>query len=159
MGDKLSIRGVYRSLKKIYQINQVVKEIRKSLREPEMIKNMDNMRLAAETMQNASKRLESSIQEIKKTGVFEEASEVLKAARENKNNMSEITSAVKEMQVSITALRDELRLTANDFKGPVYFRIMILSLGPTLLVMSKILPRNIIQTTCLATQLNCCSRV
>jgi uncharacterized protein YydD (DUF2326 family) len=116
MGDKLSIRGVYRSLKKIYQINQVVKEIRKSLREPEMIKNMDNMRLAAETMQNASKRLESSIQEIKKTGVFEEASEVLKAARENKNNMSEITSAVKEMQVSITAFRDELRLTANDFK-------------------------------------------
>jgi uncharacterized protein YydD (DUF2326 family) len=116
MGDKLGFRGIYRSLKKIYQINRVVKEIRKSLREPEMIKNMDNMRLAAETMRNTSKRLESSIQEIKKTGVFEEASEVLKAARENKNNMSEITSAVKEMQVSITALRDELRLTANDFK-------------------------------------------
>jgi hypothetical protein len=30
--------------------------------------------------------------------------------------MSEITSAIKEMQVSIKALRDELRLTANDFK-------------------------------------------
>ena len=116
MGNKLSIRGIYRSLKKIYQINQGVKEIRKSLREPEMIKNIDNMRLAAETMQNTSKKLESSIQEIKKTGVFEEASEVLKAAHENKNNMSEITSAIKEMQVSIKALRDELRLTANDFK-------------------------------------------
>jgi uncharacterized coiled-coil DUF342 family protein len=116
MGNKLSIRGIYRSLKKIYQINQGVKEIRKSLREPEMIKNIDNMRLAAETMQNTSKKLESSIQEIKKTGVFEEASKVLKAAHENKNNMSEITSAIKEMQVSIKALRDELRLTANDFK-------------------------------------------
>src|SRR5919109_1766694 len=116
MGDKLSIRGIYRSLKKIYQINQVIKEIRKSLRKPEMIKNMDNIRLAAETMQNTSKRLESSIQEIKKTGVFEEASEVLRVARENKNNMNEITSAIKEMQVSIAALRDELRLTANDFK-------------------------------------------
>jgi uncharacterized protein YydD (DUF2326 family) len=116
MGDKLSIRGIYRSLRKIYQINQVIKEIRKSLRKPEMIKNMDNIRLAAETMQNTSKRLESSIQEIKKTGVFEEASEVLRVARENKNNMNEITSAIKEMQVSIAALRDELRLTANDFK-------------------------------------------
>jgi methyl-accepting chemotaxis protein len=109
MGDKLSIRSIYRSLKKIYQINQGVKETRKSLREPEMIKNMDNMRLAAETMQNTSKRLESSIQEIKRTGVIEEASEVLRVARENKSSMGEITSAVKEMQVSITALRNELR--------------------------------------------------
>jgi hypothetical protein len=39
---ELNIRGVYRSLKKIYQINQGVKETRKSLREPEMIKNLDN---------------------------------------------------------------------------------------------------------------------
>ena len=116
MGNKLSIRGAYRSLKKIYQINQGVKEIRKSLSEPEMIKNMDNMRLAAEAIENTSKKLESSILEIEKTGIFEEASEVLKAARENKNNISEITSAVKEMQMSITALRDELELTANDFK-------------------------------------------
>ena len=106
---ELNIRGVYRSLKKIYQINQGVKEIRKSLREPEMIKNMDNMRLAAEAFQNTSKNLGSSIQEIKRTGAFEEASELLRVARENKSSMSEMTSAVKEMQVSITALRNELR--------------------------------------------------
>ena len=106
---ELNIRGVYRSLKKIYQINQGVKEIRKSLREPEMIKNMDNMRLAAETTQSTSKKIKSSIQEIERTGIFEEASEVLRVARENKSSMSEITSEVKEMQVSITALRNELK--------------------------------------------------
>jgi protein subunit release factor A len=105
----LNIRGVYRSLKKIYQINNVVSEIRRSLRELEMIKNMDNMRRAAEAMQNTSKNLGSSIQEIKRTGVFEEASELLRVARENKSSMSEMTSAVKEMQVSITALRNELK--------------------------------------------------
>jgi protein subunit release factor A len=105
----LNIRGVYRSLKKIYQINHVVSEIRRSLRELEMIKNMDNMRRAAEAMQNTSKNLGSSIQEIKRTGVFEEASELLRVARENKSSMSEMTSAVKEMQVSITALRNELK--------------------------------------------------
>jgi methyl-accepting chemotaxis protein len=106
---ELNIRGLYRSLKKVYQINKGVKEIRKSLREPEMIKNMDNMRLAREAMQNTSKNLGSSIQEIKRTGVSEEASELLRVARENKSSMSEMTSAVKEMQVSITALRNELR--------------------------------------------------
>jgi methyl-accepting chemotaxis protein len=108
---ELNIRGVYRSLKKIYQINKGVKEIRKSLREPEMIKNMDNMRLAAETMQNTSKKIESSIQEIRRTGVFEEASELLRVSRKNRSSVSEITTAVKEMQVSITALRNELRHT------------------------------------------------
>jgi hypothetical protein len=106
---ELNIRGVYRSLKKIYQINKGVKETMKSLREPEMIKNMDNMRLAAETMQNTSNKIESSIQEIKRIGVFEEASELLRVARENKSSMSEITTAVKKLQVSITALRNELR--------------------------------------------------
>jgi hypothetical protein len=74
-----------------------------------MIKNMDNMHLAAETMQNTSKNIESSIQEIKRTGVFEEASKLLRVARENKSGMSEINTAVKEIQVSITALRNELR--------------------------------------------------
>ena len=105
----MSIRGVYRSLKMIYQINQEVKETTKFLGEPEMIKNMNNMRLAAETMQNASKNLDSSIQEINRTGVFEQASEILRVARENKSSMSEVTSALKEIQISITALRNELR--------------------------------------------------
>jgi NAD-specific glutamate dehydrogenase len=67
------------------------------------------IKVYAETMQNASKNLDSSIQEIKRTGVFEEASELLRVARENKSSMSEMTSAVKEMQVSITALRNELK--------------------------------------------------
>jgi hypothetical protein len=108
---ELNIRGVYRSLKLIYQINQEVKETRKSLGEPRMIKNMNNMHLAAETMHIASKNLDSSIQEIKRTGVFEKASELLRIARENKSSMGEVTSAVKEMRVSITALRNELRYT------------------------------------------------
>ena len=112
---ELNIRGVYRSLKMIYQINQEVKETRKSLGEPEIVKNMNNMRLAAETMQNASKNLDSSIQEIKRTGVFEEAPGLLRVVRENKGSMSEVTSAVKEMRVSITALYNELRYIFRQY--------------------------------------------
>ena len=106
---EMNIRGVYRSLKMIYQINQEVKETTKFLGEPEMIKNMNNMDLAAEIMQNTSKNLDNSIQEIKRTGIFEEASDLLRVARENKSSMSEVTSALKEIQISITALRNELR--------------------------------------------------
>jgi hypothetical protein len=105
----MNIRGVYRSLKMIYQINQEVKETTKFLGEPEMIKNMNNMDLASEIMQNTSKNLDNSIQGIKRTGIFEEASDLLRVARENKSSMSEVTSALKEIQISITALRNELR--------------------------------------------------
>ena len=107
---ELNIRGVYRSLKMIYQINQEVKETRKSLGEPEIVKNMNNMRLSLPRPCRMLLRISMhSIQEIKRTGVFEEASELLRVARENKSSMSEITSAVKEIRVSITALRNELR--------------------------------------------------
>ena len=112
---ELNIRGVYRSLKMIYQINQEVKETTKFLGEPEMIKNMNNMGLAAEIMQNTSKNLDNSIQEIKRTGIFEKASDLLRVARENKSSMSEVTSALKEMRVSITALRNELRYIFRQY--------------------------------------------
>jgi hypothetical protein len=106
---ELNIRGVYRSLKMIYQTTKEARGMMESLKEPEMKKNMNNMQLAAETMQNTKKNLDSSIQEIKMTGVIEEAPELLRAVRENKSSMSEVTSAVKEMRASITALRNELR--------------------------------------------------
>ena len=114
---------VYRSLEKIYQTTKEARGMMESLKEPEMVKNIDNMRLAAEAIERTSKKIESSVLEIKKTGILEEASEVLEAARntltsvENKTNMGEITSAIKEMLESVRELIDELRLTISVSKG------------------------------------------
>ncbi|MFZ0202612.1 MAG: hypothetical protein WAL46_02840 [Nitrososphaeraceae archaeon] len=113
---------VYRSLEKIYQTTKEARGMMESLKEPEMVKNIDNMRLAAEAIEKTSRKIESSVLEIKKTGILEEASEVLEAAHntlasvENRNNISEITSEIKDMLESIRALIDELRLTINDSK-------------------------------------------
>ena len=84
-----------------------------------MIKYMDNMRLAAETLQHTSKKIESSIQEIRRTGVFEEASELLRVSRKNRSSVSGITTAVKEMQVSQKKRVCDtcLSLEYDDFKS------------------------------------------
>jgi methyl-accepting chemotaxis protein len=111
---------VYKSLERIYQTTKEARGMMESLREPEMVKNIDNIRLTAEAIERTSNKIENSVLEIKKIGILEEASELLEAARntltsgEYKNNISEVTSAIKEMLESIRALTDELRLTITS---------------------------------------------
>ena len=116
------------SIEKIHQTTQEAKEIMESLRKPEMVKNIDNIRLTAEAIESTSKRLENSVLEIRKTQLLEKASETLVAAREaltspeNKNNLSEVTSTVKEAILSLTGLIDEIRLTVSESKKSGLFR-------------------------------------
>jgi len=118
---KLGSPEVHESLEKIHQTTQETKNIMESLRKPEMVKNFDNIRLTAEAIESTSRRLEASVLEIKKTQILERASETLVAVRgtlssTNKNNMSEVTSSVKETLVSLKSLIDELRLTVSASK-------------------------------------------
>lgn len=116
------------SIEKIHQTTQEAKQIMESLRKPEMVKNIDNIRLTAEAIESTSKRLENSVLEIRKTQLLEKASETLVAAREalsspeNKNNLSEVTSTVKEAVLSLTGLIDEIRLTVSESKKSGLFR-------------------------------------
>ena len=119
---KLGSPEVHESLEKIHQTTQEAKEIMESLRKPEMVKNFDNIRLTAEAIEGTSRRIETSVLEIKKTQILEKASETFVALRgtlsstENKNSMSEVTSSVKEMLLSLKLLIDELRLTMSASK-------------------------------------------
>jgi recombinational DNA repair protein RecT len=119
---KLGSPEVHESLEKIHQTTQEAKDIMESLRKREMVKNFDNIRLTAEAIESTSRRLEASVLEIKKTQILERASETLVAVRgtlsspTNKNNMSEVTSSVKETLVSLKSLIDELRLTVSASK-------------------------------------------
>jgi hypothetical protein len=119
---KLGSPEVHESLERIHQTTQETKNIMESLRKPEMVKNFDNIRLTAEAIESTSRRLEASVLEIKKTQILERASETLVAVRGalsspgNKNNMSEVTSSVKETLLSLKSLIDELRLTVSASK-------------------------------------------
>jgi hypothetical protein len=119
---KLGSPEVQNSLEKISQTTQTAKEIIESLKDPEMVRNIDNMRLAVEAVQKTSIKVESMVLETKQTGVIDEAKEVLRSARntissvENKETLAEVTSAIKEMLLSIRALVDELKITVTSSK-------------------------------------------
>lgn len=119
---KLGSPEVHTSIEKIHKTTQEAKEIMESLRGPEMVKNIDNIRLTAEAIESTSKRLENSVLEIRKTQILEKASETLVGVREalaspeNRNNLSEVTSTVREAILSLTGLIEELRLTVSESK-------------------------------------------
>lgn len=119
---KLGSPEVYGSLEKISQTTQGVKGIMVSITQPEMVKNIENIRLAVEAIENTSRRVETLVIEIKKTGFFEKSSETLVAARnsltseDNKKNMSEVMTEIREMLLSIKSLIDELKLTITASK-------------------------------------------
>jgi hypothetical protein len=95
------------------------------------------IKVYAETMQNASKNLDSSIQEIKRTGVFEEASELLRVARENKSNVG----SKIEGQLDLKNYWRTLGRTIQELIRNRQYREII---GP---VNADLLERNIIKIT------------
>jgi DNA-binding transcriptional regulator GbsR (MarR family) len=113
---------VHASLEKIQRTTMEAKEIMESVRSPEMVKNIDNIRLTAESIENMSKRLETLVSELMRTRILERIAETLVTVREalasseNRNNMSELTAAIREAISSLTALIDELRLTVHESK-------------------------------------------
>ena len=60
-----------------------------------MVKNLENLRITAEAMENITMKVEKMVKEIKQTGVIDEASTTIKSARntiessENNQNLAE----------------------------------------------------------------------
>ena len=94
-----------------------------ALKEPEFVKNIENIRLTTESMQDASIKIENTIREMKQTGVLEQAREAIRTA----NNVLDSLSTTKDfgemneilkatLRASIRILVDELKLIAVSSK-------------------------------------------
>jgi cell fate (sporulation/competence/biofilm development) regulator YmcA (YheA/YmcA/DUF963 family) len=96
---------------------KVGSEIIKSLKEPAMVTNIENIRKTTESFEKTSARIERVTMELKNSGVLDETRETIKSAKNTINyvgdskNMGETMDAIKEMLRSISALVDELKLT------------------------------------------------
>ena len=112
----LGTQEVQQSLDKIREISKIATEIGDSLNGPEMVKNMEDIRFMRESMQNTATKMENTMLELNKTGITDEAKEVIKSVRNamnldgNVGNLSEMTVTIKNMVRSIRELVDELKL-------------------------------------------------
>lgn len=121
---ELGSPGVQESLGKILQAANAAKEIMETFKTPEFVKNVENIRLTAESIQSSSIRIENVVIEMKRTGLFEQAREALKSANRTfgtvgeSRGLGEITNSLKEALNSITDLVNELKVALATSKRP-----------------------------------------
>ena len=114
--------GVQESLNKVKETATSVNDIIQSLKTPEMVKNIENFRLISENMNEASTKMQSTMQQLHKTGVIDESADLIKSAKGkinsfgegdsiNGQDLREVSIATKEMFVSLKDLMMELKVT------------------------------------------------
>jgi DNA repair ATPase RecN len=110
--------GVQESFGNIMDTAKIVKEIIEVLKTPEMVKNIENVRLISENMNDVSTKMQNTLQHLEETGVITEAKELVRSAKNTVDSFSgssqdlhEISTSIKEMFKSIRVLVDELRVT------------------------------------------------
>ncbi len=119
---ELGSSEVHNSLERIRETAMTAQSIIESFKDPAMVKNLENLRITAEAMQNMSMKVENMVKEIKQTGVIDEASTTIKSARktiesaDSNQNVAEMISAIREMLQSVGSLVEELKITIASSK-------------------------------------------
>jgi hypothetical protein len=114
--------GVFQSFSKIKETATIANEMMQVLKSPEVVKNIENFRLISENMNEASTKMQNTMQHLKETGIIDEGAELVKSAKEKVNSFGdegsingqdiyEMSTATKEMLVSIKELMVELKVT------------------------------------------------
>jgi predicted transcriptional regulator len=111
------------SLDRIKETAKTVEGIMQSLKDPAMVKNIENMRFASESMQNAAAKMNDAVSKLKESGIIEEAKETTKSVRSKLNsfsdsdsqNLKDMVIALKEMTQSVKALVDEIKIAIPSF--------------------------------------------
>ena len=110
--------GVQESFGNIMYTTKIVKEIIEVLKSPEMVKNIENVRLISENMNEITTKMQNTLQHLEEIGVITEAKELLKSLKNATESFSgsgqdlhETSTSIKEMFKSVKTFVDELRMT------------------------------------------------
>ncbi len=74
----IEVRG---SLNNVKETATIVHGIMQELKTPEIVKNIENFRLISENMNEASTKIQNTMQQLRETGVIDEGTELIKSAK------------------------------------------------------------------------------
>jgi hypothetical protein len=127
---QMATPGLQESLNNVKETATMVNEIIQGLQSPEIVKNIENFRLISQNMNEASTKMQNTIQQLRETGVIDEGTELIKSAKVkidsfgdgsegsiNGQDLHEVSNATKEMLVSIKELMIELKETVESSKN------------------------------------------
>lgn len=110
------------SLNKVKETATIVNEMIQSLKSPEIVKNIENFCLISENMNEATTKIQKTMQQLRDTGVIQESTELIKTAKDKINSFGEsgedsitgqdlhdVSVSTKDMLVSINYLVNELK--------------------------------------------------
>lgn len=114
------------TLNKVNETATIVNEMMQSLKTPEIVQNIENFKIISQNMNEASTKIQSTMQQLKDTGVVDESTELIKFAKGKINSfgdglttgkdLHEVSTATKDMLVSINYLVNELKVTIASSK-------------------------------------------
>jgi hypothetical protein len=126
---QLANPGVQESLDKARLMTITVKEIMETMKSPEWVQNMENMRRMMDDMNSSSMAMQNAVRELRESGVLDEAKSLFRSARKAADSFSsdasssggtggqdlkETLAAIREMLGSIKGLADELKAAAAE---------------------------------------------
>ena len=110
---ELGSPGMMESLEKIKEIATTIQEIEDSLKDPPMLKNVENINRRSEATQNVAANIRAIRSELAATGIIEEARNT-SALSKKIQNLADLTTSFKGIARSVKELMDELKLDSHN---------------------------------------------
>ena len=104
--------GVLESLGKIMDTGVITKGIIEALKTPEMVKNIENIRVISENINESSTRMQDMLKQIEETGIMNETKGLVQSAKNTvdsfgtSQDLHDVSTAIKDMFKSVKALVD-----------------------------------------------------
>ena len=120
---------VLESLSNVKETISNIKDVIKELQTPEMVKNIENFRIISENINDASTKIQATVDGLKETGVIDQTSNLLETAKRkidsfelDKNNpisedIHNTVVSTQEMFGSIKELVNEIKETVATSKN------------------------------------------
>lgn len=106
---------IFKSIKIIIEIGNVISDIRGSLNDPAISRNIEDIAQNLQYMQNAAKNIQNAIIILEDTGVFREARDLIAYSKKmvksevNPQNLKGITNSIRVLSLSVRDLLRELK--------------------------------------------------
>ena len=123
---QLGTSEVRESLNQVKETATIVTGIMQELKSPEMVRNIENFKLISQNMNEASTKMQNTVEQLKETGVIDHGAELIKSAKGkiesfgdggiNGEDLRDLSQATKEMLLSINYLMVELKETVVSSK-------------------------------------------
>lgn len=108
--------GMQDSLGKIVTTGTLVKEIIEDLKTPEMVKNIENLRIITENINDASTKIQDTVKLLEENGMIHETKTLVNSAKNIVNLVGVASKDVKEVSAAVKTIFRSIQVLVNDMK-------------------------------------------